>query len=73
MKSSGLLETGEFIVTYAKIVDRVLVGLPAAQREVVTIIGNSAFHNTMKILIETEEKRAKDAKKRNSRKRQSKQ
>jgi uncharacterized protein (TIGR02757 family) len=73
MKSSGLLETGEFIVTYAKIVDRVLVSLPAAQREVVTIIGNSAFHNTMKILIETEEKRAKDAKKRNSRKRQSKQ
>ena len=72
LKKAGLLQTGEFIVIYAKILDRVLVGLPAAQREIVAIIGNTAFDKTMRILID-QEQGAKNAKPRNSRKRKNKQ
>ena len=68
---AGLMEPGQFIVAYAKIVDRVMVDLPANQRLCIQTIGDSAFHKTMKILIDLEAKGAKDAKKRNSRKRKS--
>lgn len=62
----GLLEPGDFIVAYAKIIDKTHVDLPRAQRDVITTLGNTAFHKTVRQLLDKE---AKNEKKGNKRKR----
>lgn len=71
LHKAGLMDPGEFIVIYAKIFNSVLVGLPAAQREVIKIIGNASYNSTIITLLNLEAEGAKDEKKRNRRKRKS--
>lgn len=52
----GLLEPGEFIVEFVKVLDKVSNGLSSAQRDTIHTLGMTAFNNTMKKLISNEEK-----------------
>lgn len=61
----GYFEAGKFIVAYSKITDKVLIGMPGTQREVIKIIGDSAFHKTVQLLIEKEAKNEKKGNRRN--------
>lgn len=59
LKRNGCLVPGKFIVTYASILDKVHVNLPRAQRDVVTVLGNTAYQKTMQKLIDDERNKEK--------------
>lgn len=57
LHNAGLLEPGEFVVTFAKILDKRETKLSRAERDVIHIIGMTAFNKTMKKLIADEKAR----------------
>lgn len=54
---AGILEPGQFIVTFAEILDKVNTGMPRAQRDVVKTLGITAFKKTVQELLDNEKKR----------------
>ena len=60
----GYLNPETFVLTYAKIYDKINVGLSRTQRDVIQTIGNTAFHKTMRQLIDTEAENEKTGNKR---------
>lgn len=57
LHNAGLLEPGEFVVTFAKVLDKRETKLSRAERDVIHIIGMTAFNKTMKKLIADEKAR----------------
>lgn len=57
LHNAGLLEPGEFVVTFAKILDKRETKLSRAERDVIHTIGMTAFNKTMKKLIADEKAR----------------
>lgn len=57
MHNTGLLEPGEFVVTFAKVLDKRETKLSRAERDVIHIIGMTAFNKTMQKLIADEKAR----------------
>lgn len=57
LHAAGLLEPGEFVVTFAKIMDKRETRLSSMERDVIHTIGMTAFNKTMKKLIADEKKR----------------
>lgn len=60
LHDAGLLDVGKFIVTFAKVLDKVSVKLSAAERDTVQALGMAAFNETMKQLIDNEANRDRD-------------
>lgn len=57
LHNAGLLEPGEFVVMFAKILDKRETKLSRAERDVIHTIGMTAFNKTMKKLIADEKAR----------------
>lgn len=57
LHNAGLLEPGEFVVTFAKVLDKRETKLSRAERDVIHIIGMTAFNKTMQKLIADEKAR----------------
>ena len=57
LHNAGLLEPGEFVVAFAKVLDRRETKLSRAERDVIHTIGMTAFNKTMKKLIADEKAR----------------
>lgn len=57
LHNAGLLEPGEFIVAFAKVLDKRETKLSRAERDVIHTIGMTAFNKTMKKLIADEKAR----------------
>nr|DAD92943.1 MAG TPA: Protein of unknown function (DUF2400) [Siphoviridae sp. ctrok7] len=57
LHNAGLLEPGEFVVTFAKVLDKRETKLSRAERDVIHTIGMTAFNKTMKKLIADEKAR----------------
>lgn len=57
LHNAGLLEPGEFVVTFAKVLDKRETKLSQAERDVIHTIGMTAFNKTMKKLIADEKAR----------------
>lgn len=57
LHNAGLLEPGEFVVTFAKILDKRETKLSRAERDVIHTIGMTAFNKTMKKIIAHEKTR----------------
>ena len=57
LHNAGLLEPGEFVVAFAKVLDKRETKLSRAERDVIHTIGMTAFNNTMKKLIADEKAR----------------
>ena len=57
LHNAGLLEPGEFVVTFAKVLDKRETKLSRAERDVIRTIGMIAFNKTMKKLIADEKAR----------------
>lgn len=57
LHNAGLLEPGEFVVTFAKILDKRETKLSRAERDVIHTIGMTAFNKTMKKIIADEKAR----------------
>lgn len=57
LHAAGLLEPGEFVVTFAKIMDKRETRLSSMERGVIHTLGMTAFSNTMKKLIADEKAR----------------
>lgn len=57
LHNAGLLEPGEFVVTFAKILDKRETELSRAERDVIHTIGMTAFNKIMKKLIADEKAR----------------
>lgn len=54
LHNAGLLEPGEFVVAFAKVLDKRETKLSRAERDVIHTIGMTAFNKTMKQLIKQE-------------------
>lgn len=57
LHNAGLLEPGEFVVAFAKVLDKRETKLSRAERDVIHTIGMTAFNKTMKKLIADEKAR----------------
>lgn len=57
LHNAGLLEPGEFVVAFAKVLDKRETKLSRAERDVIHTIGMIAFNKTMKKLIADEKAR----------------
>lgn len=57
LHAAGLLEPGEFVVTFAKIMDKRETRLSSMERGVIHTLGMTAFSNTMQKLIADEKAR----------------
>lgn len=57
LHAAGLLEPGEFVVTFAKIMDKRETRLSSMERGVIHTLGMTAFSNTMQKLIADEKSR----------------
>lgn len=57
LHAAGILEPGQFIVTFAHVLDKVNTGMPRAQRDVVTTLGKTAFNKTVQKLLDDEKTR----------------
>ena len=57
LHNAGLLELGEFVVTFAKVLDKRETKLSRAERDVIRTIGMTAFNKTMQKLIADEKAR----------------
>lgn len=57
LHNAGLLEPGEFVVAFAKVLDKGETKLSRAERDVIHTIGMTAFNKTMKKLIADEKAR----------------
>lgn len=57
LHNAGLLEPGEFVVTFAKVLDKRETKLSRAERDVIRTIGMTAFNKTMQKLIADEKAR----------------
>lgn len=57
LHAAGLLESGEFVVTFAKIMDKRETRLSSMERGVIHTLGMTAFSNTMQKLIADEKAR----------------
>lgn len=57
LHNAGLLEPGEFVVAFAKVLDKRETKLSRAERDVIHTIGMTAFNKTMKKLIAYEKAR----------------
>lgn len=57
LHNAGLLEPGEFVVVFAKVLDKRGAKLSRAERDVIHTIGMTAFNKTMKKLIADEKAR----------------
>ena len=57
LHNAGLLEPGEFVVTFAKIMDKRETRLSSMERGVIHTLGMTAFSNTMQKLIADEKAR----------------
>lgn len=57
LHNAGLLEPGEFVVVFVKVLDKRETKLSRAERDVIHTIGMTAFNKTMKKLIADEKAR----------------
>lgn len=57
LHNAGLLEPGEFVVAFAKVLDKRETKLSRAERDIIHTIGMTAFNKTMKKLIADEKAR----------------
>lgn len=57
LHNAGLLQPGEFVVTFAKVLDKRETKLSRAERDVIRTIGMTAFNKTMQKLIADEKAR----------------
>lgn len=57
LHNAGLLEPGEFVVAFAKVLDKRETKLSRAERDVIRTIGMTAFNKTMQKLIADEKAR----------------
>lgn len=57
LHNAGLLEPGEFVAAFAKVLDKRETKLSRAERDVIHTIGMTAFNKTMKKLIADEKAR----------------
>lgn len=57
LHNAGLLEPGEFVVAFAKVLDKRETKLSRAERDIIHTIGMAAFNKTMKKIIADEKAR----------------